>query len=566
MDTIRIALGQVNSTVGDLKGNSEKILFYVQSALEKEADIIIFPELALTGYPPEDLLLKPHFIDENIIYLRKITSWASNIIVVLGFADRDRKGIYNSAGVIHNKKIIYIYHKRQLPNYGVFDEKRYFKPGAGNVVLKTRDFNFGINICEDIWVSEDRFEKGLLSSIQFLINISASPYYFGKLKERRDVINSKAMRFKIPVVYCNLVGGQDELIFDGRSSVFGRDGNIILEGPAFKEELVMLDLKLRPKKPKNIKSISIDYKIKDKSAKIIVPKIQHIDKDEEIYSALVLGVSDYVKKNNFNKVALGLSGGIDSALVACIAVDALGRHNVLALSMPSRYSSSEAQQDAGQIARNLGIRFVKIPIDTIFDAYLHTLQVHFRGMKSDVSEENIQARIRGNILMAFSNKFGYLVLNTGNKSETSVGYCTLYGDMAGGFAVIKDVPKKLIYEIAAYKNKKDQKDIIPKSVFKRSPSAELRPNQKDEDTLPPYTILDRVINLYIDKNLSFNEIVKEVKDEDSVRRILDMVDVNEYKRRQAAPGIKITPRAFGRDRRMPITNKFKEVLYGTDDP
>jgi NAD+ synthase (glutamine-hydrolysing) len=565
MDTVRIALGQINSTVGDLKGNSEKILLYIDSALEKQADIIVFPELALTGYPPEDLLLKPHFIDENIIYLKKIISNTGNIIVVLGFAYKDREGVYNSAAIIHNKKLVYKYYKMHLPNYGVFDEKRYFKPGNSNVLLKPKDFSFSVNICEDIWVPEDALARNICRASQFLINISASPYHVGKMRERREILSSKAAQFKMPIVYCNLVGGQDELIFDGRSSIIEKDGKLSLETEAFKEDLTVFDLTLPRKTEKRVPSVSIPCRIKKKISEIKAPKRQRLDKHEEIYAALVLGVNDYVRKNGFQKVAFGLSGGIDSALVACIAVDALGKHNILALSMPSRYSSAETQHDAETLARNLGIRCVKIPIDGIFDAYLHALQPHFKGMNPDIAEENIQARIRGNILMAFSNKFGYLILNTGNKSETSIGYCTLYGDMAGGFAVIKDVPKKIIYELAEYKNKKEQRDIVPQSVFKRPPSAELRPGQKDEDTIPPYHILDRVIDLYVEQNLSFKNIVKEIKDENVVRRILHMIDMNEYKRRQAAPGIKITPRAFGRDRRMPITNKFKEALYGKND-
>ena len=425
-----------------------------------------------------------------------------------------------------------------LPNYGVFDEKRYFKPGSDNKLIKIKDLHFSVNICEDIWAESigQRAER-VFKKADFLVNISASPYHIDKTKERERVIGSKAKRFKIPIVYCNLIGGQDELVFDGRSALFWKDGKIIEEAKAFNEDLAVFDLDSAKEK-----------KIK--------PKVKPVSRDEEIYSALVLGVRDYAHKNNFKKAALGLSGGIDSALVACIAKDALGKDNVLGVSMPSGYSSKGTQNDAEKIAGNIGIKFLKVPISNIFSSYLDTLSPDFKGMAPDITEENIQARIRGNILMAFSNKFGYLVFNTGNKSETSAGYCTLYGDMAGGFSVIKDVPKKLVYELARYKNKKDKREIIPESVFRRAPTAELRPNQKDQDTLPPYGLLDRIIDLYVEKNKSFSDIVKRTGNKDIVKKVLKMIDSSEYKRRQAAPGVKITPMAFGKDRRMPITNKF----------
>ena len=531
MKNVKIAIGQINTTVGDLKGNKDKILSCVEAASGKGADLIAFPELSITGYPPEDLLLKPYFIKENIKCLEEIAGRIRGIIAVIGFVDEKNGAIYNSAAVIHDKKIVYTYHKMHLPNYGVFDEKRYFKPGTGNKSIKIKDIRFGVNICEDMWVKDEGLK---VKGAQFLVNISASPYHTGKIKEREKIIGDKAKKLRMPVVYCNLVGGQDELVFDGRSALFGKDGKIIAEAGAFREDLLIFDL------------------ASGKTSR----KIKPIPGDEEIYSALVLGVKDYLRKNNFVKAALGLSGGIDSALVACIAKDALGRGNVLGLSMPSRYSSQDTQKDSEIIAKNLGIKFKKAPIDNIFASYLDALGVHLKGMEPDITEENIQARIRGNILMAFSNKFGYLVLNTGNKSETSAGYCTLYGDMAGGFSVIKDVPKRLVYDLAGYVNKREGKDIIPKSVFRRAPTAELRPDQKDQDTLPPYDFLDMVIDLYVEKNKSFREIVKKSGHEDIVRKVLSMIDSSEYKRRQAPPGVKITPMAFGKDRRMPITNKF----------
>ncbi len=538
MKNIRAAIGQINTIVGDLKANSDKILSCIKEASAKGVDLIVFPELSITGYPPEDLLLKPRFIKENLKCLKKISQEAGDAVAVIGFVDEEKGDIYNSAAVICNKKIICVYHKMHLPNYGIFDEKRYFKPGLRNALVKTRDFSFGLNICEDIWARQSGIEEKVFSKAQFLVNISASPYHIGKFKERERIIGIKAKRFGIPIVYCNLVGGQDELVFDGRSALFGKDGLVIAEAKAFDEDLLIFDLGSA------------------RGQKKTHSKTKPISEHEEIYSALTLGLKDYVRKNNFNKVALGLSGGIDSALVACIAADALGRGNVLAISMPSRYSSAGTQKDAEIIAGNLGIKFHKISIDSIFSSYLNTLSMHFKGSKPSIAEENIQARIRGNILMAFSNKFGYLVLNTGNKSETSAGYCTLYGDMAGGFSVIKDAPKRLVYELAEYRNKREGKDIIPKSIFKRAPTAELRPNQKDQDTLPPYDFLDRVIDLYVEKNKGFEDIVKELGRRDVVKKTLNMIDRSEYKRRQAPPGIKITPMAFGKDRRMPITNKF----------
>ncbi|OGW71847.1 MAG: NAD+ synthase [Omnitrophica bacterium GWA2_41_15] len=536
---LKIAIGQINSIVGDLESNSNKILSCIKEAASKDIDLIVFPELSITGYPPEDLLLKPHFIKENIRYLNKISKEIGDLVAIVGFVDEKKGDIYNSAAVMRNKKITYIYHKIHLPNYGVFDEKRYFKPGADNKLIKIKDLFFSVNICEDIWADgRERMAERVLKKADFLVNVSASPYHIGKIEERKRIIGTKAKRFGIPIVYCNLVGGQDELVFDGRSALFGKDGSIIVEAKAFEEDLLIFDLGA------------------GKKAKRAMPRVNPVSREEEIYSALVLGAKDYALKNNFSKVALGLSGGIDSALVACIAKDGLGRGNVLALSMPSRYSSVETQKDASLIAGNLGIKFREIPINNIFSSYLDTLNLHFKGVGPNITEENIQARIRGNILMAFSNKFGYLVFNTGNKSETSAGYCTLYGDMAGGFSVIKDVPKRLVYELAEYRNKKEGKDIIPKSVLKRAPTAELRPNQKDQDTLPPYDFLDRVIGLYVEQNKGFSDIIKEVGHKDIVKKVLNMIDSSEYKRRQAPPGVKITPMAFGKDRRMPITNKF----------
>lgn len=557
MDTIRIAVCQINTTVGDLLGNTQKILFCFEEAKQNEADIIVFPELAVTGYPPEDLLFNPDFIKQNLKFITKIKSQSKGMIGIIGFVDSSKDAIYNSAAVVCNDRLVYAYHKINLPNYSVFDEKRYFKAGDKNVVLKAKGFSFAVNICEDIWVKESIKEQKILKNIDFLINISASPYYFGKTKEREHIISLKAKEYNIPIVYCNLIGGQDELVFDGRSAAFNNKGKREIEAKAFEEDIIFFDLKLEHKNTKaKAGSINIDYKIKTKIKQLECTQSKDLEGAEEIYSALVLGLRDYAEKNNFKKVSLGLSGGIDSALAVCIAVDAVGRENVLAVSMPSRYSSLETQADAETLAGNLGVRLVKIPIDNIFNSYLDAFLVHFKEMPQDITEENIQARIRGNLLMAFSNKFGYLVLTTGNKSETSVGYCTLYGDMAGGFSVIKDVSKRLVYELASYRNLREKKEIIPKSIIARAPTAELRPNQKDQDSLPPYELLDTIIDLYIEKNEPLGYIIKKVKDKELAKKVLNMIDLSEYKRRQAPIGVKITPLSFGKDRRMPITNKF----------
>ena len=566
MNTVRIALAQINTIVGDLVGNSEKILLCVQKAMEKEADLVVFPELSITGYPPEDLLLKPHFVKQNLKCLKHIARATKDIIAIVGFADADNGSIYNGAAILANGKVQHVYRKTQLPNYGVFDEKRYFKSGDKNVIIKTKGFSFTVNICEDIWANETNAMAKVISQAQFIVNISASPFYMGKVGERQKILIKKNKKYKNPILYCNLIGGQDELVFDGGSLVLDRAGKIIAKANAFEEDLLITDLNIGPrrniKKASGVEMVNVDYNIKCKRKAL--PKrssATEIGGIEEVFSALVLGVHDYVKKNNFRKVAFGLSGGIDSAVVACIAAEALGKANCLALSMPSRYSSKATQDDTEKICKNLGMRLAEVPIDDIFDAYNNTLANHFTGMRSDITEENVQARIRGNILMAFSNKFGYLMLNTGNKSETSVGYCTLYGDMAGGFSVIKDVPKNIVYELAKFINARAKKEVIPKSVIKRPPSAELRPDQKDQDTLPPYELVDKIIDLYIEKNNSLDEILKKVKDKGTVKMVLRMIDTNEYKRRQAPPGIKITPKSFGRDRRMPITNKFTEARY-----
>lgn len=558
MRKIRIALAQINPIVGDLKGNAKKILDFIKEAKRFKADVVTFPELCICGYPPEDLLLKERFIKDNLKTLEFITRNTSEIIAVIGFVDEDKEGnIYNSAAIIGDKRLKGVYHKIELPNYGVFDEKRYFKPGDKVPVFVLGGIIFGVNICEDIWrrdgVAKIQKDKGA----KIIINISSSPYHAGKVDLRKKVLIERTKETKAYICYNNLVGGQDELVFDGASFVLNPEGEEIARGKQFEEDLIVADLPVEGKNEFEGKDYIELGKLKDTKPPLKTQKPKRLAPLEEVYKALILGTRDYVRKNGFKKVVIGLSGGIDSSLTAVIACDALGKENVVGICMPSRYSSQETQKDAETLAKNLGIKFIKIPINEMFNAYLDSLKKEFQTLKPDVTEENIQARIRGNILMALSNKFGYLVLTTGNKSEVSCGYCTLYGDMAGGFNVLKDVFKTLVYKLANFRNEKEK--LIPESIFKRPPTAELRPDQKDQDTLPPYPILDGILKKYVEEDKSYEEIVLESKfDPQVIKKVIEMVDKNEYKRRQAPPGIKITPKAFGKDWRFPITNKYKE--------
>ena len=527
----KLAIAQINCTVGDLEGNCKKICEYIQKAKAQGADIVSFPELAITGYPPEDLLLKAKFIDDNLEALKKVARSANGIIAVVGFVDRVGPDIYNAAAVIYQGAIKGVYHKMILPNYGVFDEKRYFKPGVEANIFKVGDFVFGVNICEDIWHKDGPASKQASMGAKLIININSSPYYSGRIREREEVVCSRARDNKVLISYTNLVGGQDELVFDGQSMIVDDSGKVIARSEAFKEDLMVCD----PASPKN--------------------GTKPLEKIAEIYQALLLGLKDYVTKNGFSKVVIGLSGGVDSSLVAALAVDALGKENVIGVYMPSRYSSQQSEMDAKTLAANLGIKFVSMSMDPIFKLYLIALEAHFAGRGRDITEENLQARVRGSILMALSNKFGWMVLATGNKSEMSVGYATLYGDMVGGFAAIKDVYKTLVYKLSKYRN--SITNVIPQTVMTKEPSAELKPNQKDTDTLPPYNTLDQILKAYIEEDKALDEIIKAGFDKEIVKKVVDMVDRSEYKRRQAPPGIKITPKAFGRDRRMPITNKYK---------
>jgi NAD+ synthase (glutamine-hydrolysing) len=576
MRRLRLGLAQINTTVGDFNGNSQRIMQAVSEARVKGVNILAFPELAICGYPPEDLLLKPQFIAENIKSLHKVQEKTAGITVITGFIDFD-KDIYDSAAVLSNNTIAGIYHKIYLPNYGVFDENRYFARGKECPIFTINGVNVGISICEDIWYENGPVTAQALSGAEVIINISASPYNAGKDNFREKMLGIRAADNASIVAYVNLVGGQDELVFDGNSMVFDEKGICIARGKHCSEDMVVIDLDVEsvfrsrlhdPRWRKATEQIGTQWSI----SKIVISEspsaipnlpisvnlFEHLTPEAEIYDALVLGTRDYIRKNNFKKVVLGLSGGIDSSLVAAIAMDALGSTNVTGVAMPSRYSSPGSLSDAKLLAQNLGIEMLTIPIDSVFQPYLDLLTPQFQNKKSDVTEENIQARIRGNILMALSNKFGWLVLTTGNKSEYAVGYTTLYGDMAGGFAVIKDVFKTMVYMLAEYRNKKAGIDIIPNTVIKKEPSAELRPGQKDVDSLPPYEILDPVLSAYVEEDKSIEQIINMGFNEEMVRKVARRVDISEYKRRQSPPGIKITPRAFGRDRRLPITNWYKE--------
>ena len=575
MRTLRIALAQINPTVGDFKGNVSKILNYSKRAEKSGAHIVVFPELSITGYPPEDLLLKPKFIEDNLEALKMVQKKVRNIIAIVGFVDR-KDDIYNAAAVIYNGKLIDTYHKIYLPNYGVFDEVRYFQAGTRYPVYKIGDICFGVNICEDIWYPEGPARLQALAGAELIININASPYRIGKGRFRENMLSVRALDNIVVVAYINTIGGQDELVFDGGSFIIDQNGYVIARGRQFKEDLVVADLNLDAVKMRRLHAprrrqeviklekgsveeitISVQKHEKKAVANLFTKAHEVLEPLEEIYEALVLGTSDYVKKNGFKGVVVGQSGGVDSSLVSTIAVDALGKENVTGLFMPAPYTSKESREDAYALAYNLGIKIREVPIDSVFQSYLNALKKEFHGLLVDTTEENIQARIRGNILMAFSNKFKWLVLTTGNKSEMSVGYATLYGDMAGGFAVLKDVPKIMVYELCRWKNQKEGRVVIPERVLWKEPSAELKTNQKDTDVLPPYSMLDPILRAYIEDDKGFEEILSLGCDIESAKKVVRMVDTSEYKRRQAPPGIKITQRAFGRDRRFPITNKYR---------
>jgi len=532
---LRLALAQINTTVGDVSGNARKILATCARAREAGADLVVFPELAIPGYPPEDLLLRASFIDRNLAAWRHVAREVSGITAVVGFADRDGKGrVYNAAGIARDGRPVGVYRKIHLPNYGVFDEVRYFHRGAQPLVFPVSAARVGITVCEDIWVRGGPLVREAKEGATLILNISASPYHAGKWEERRGLVARHAKRHRVPVAYCNLVGGQDELVFDGGSMVVGPRGEVIARAGIFDEELLVCDLGDAP------------------GAGSLAPLPPP---EEEIFRALVAGTRDYVEKNRFPGAIVGLSGGVDSSLVAAVAVEALSPSRVLGVTMSSRYTSRESLEDAHLLASGLGIRCIDLSIDEAFRAFERTLSGPFSGRAPDTTEENLQARIRGTILMSLSNKFGDLVLTTGNKSEMSVGYATLYGDMAGGFAVIKDVFKTMVYRVCRWYNGCRGRDVIPGRVLTKPPSAELRADQKDSDSLPPYETLDPILRMYVEEDRSVADMVAAGHPEDVVRQVVSMVDGSEYKRRQAPPGVKITPRALGKDRRMPITNR-----------
>jgi NAD+ synthase (glutamine-hydrolysing) len=567
MRTLRLALCQINLVVGDIEGNLEKILSYIDKAVTKQAEIIVFPELAITGYNPEDLLFYPAFIKKAEEALNEIIKNVKDFIVIAGLPVK-KDDLYNSAAIIANQSLIDVYHKIYLPNYSVFDEMRYFKPGSRIPVYEYDGVFFAVNICEDIFHPSLPGLIQVANSAELIINISASPFYAGKYQKKTRMLTTRAYDMGVYVCYLNMVGGQDEIVFDGRSLIISPSGDIMAMGKAFEEDLIIADLdieevtKTRLREPKirweicfgDREIIKIPLKRKAKSKVVLSRKesAYEMTEEEEIFKALTTGLRDYVNKNGFKKVCLGLSGGIDSSFVALIAVEALGRDRVIGVFMPSRYTSKESRQDVYELVKNLGIELIEISIDELFEEYLKSLSDTFKDLPQDVTEENIQSRIRGNILMAVSNKFGWLVITTGNKSELSVGYATLYGDMAGGYAVIKDVYKTQVYRVARWASR----GRIPERVFKKPPSAELKPGQIDQDTLPPYEVLDRILYLHIEKCMGQQEIIEQGFDRDTVKKVLQMVKRAEFKRRQAPLGIKVSPVCLGKDWRFPITNRF----------
>ena len=572
MRRIRVGLAQINPTVGAIEANARLVLDWMERARAAGCDLVAFPELALTGYPPEDLLFKTAFIEANLRALADVARQSRGITAVVGYVDK-RDDIFNAAAVLHDGAQVGTYHKQYLPNYGVFDENRYFQSGTEAPVFVVGDTVLAANICEDIWYPTGPTTLQALAGAELVVTINASPYHAGKAQFREKMLATRAADDLVCLAFVNTVGGQDELVFDGQSFIFNEKGERIARGRAFEEDLVVADLdldeifrarlhdsrrrkeKLRAAEPTRISLPSLPLREKRKPS---AHEIQALEPVEEIYQALVLGTRDYVTKIGYKHVVIGLSGGIDSALVAAIAVDALGAANVTGVTMPSPFSSLGTRRDAARLAKNLGIDMLRVPITGVLKAYKRALAAAFKGVKEDVTEENLQARIRGNYLMALSNKFGWLVLNTGNKSEIAVGYTTLYGDMAGGFAVIKDCPKTLVYKLSEHANARARRELIPETVFTRPPSAELRPDQTDQDTLPPYTELDAILECYVEGDQGVADIVARGFDAQTVKRVIAMVDRNEYKRRQGAIGIKITPRAFGKDWRLPIVNKFRE--------
>ena len=587
MRPFRMAMVQMNPTVGDLDGNVRRIIGWLREAKKATPDLVAFPELAITGYPPEDLLLKPQFVADNRRALNEVIRACRDCVAVVGYVGQGpltglrqgaaavlpagRHELYNAAAVIAGRKLAMTYAKWYLPNYGVFDESRYFNPGSRLPLVTVKGTVVGVNICEDIWLPEGPTRGQANAGAEVIVNINASPFHVGKSRSREEMLATRARDNRVILTYTNTAGGQDELIFDGHSVVMDYTGEVIARAKGFEEDLLVVDLNVEAvararaaegrkagvsrKGASPIDRIVLKGGPTTRRARLVPSTEMLADPLDEVYRALTLGVRDYVTKNGFKQVVIGLSGGIDSALTAVIAVDALGADNVLGVFMPSPYTSRESRKDTQELAHRLGIELKTLPITPPFKSYLQTLKPAFAGTNVDTTEENLQARIRGNLLMALSNKFGHLVLTTGNKSEMSVGYATLYGDMAGGFAVIKDVPKTMVYELARRRNGVGS-EVIPKCILDRAPTAELRPHQKDEDSLPPYPVLDPILKAYVEDDRSVEEMVEMGFDRKTVLRVVGLVDRSEYKRRQAPVGIKITHRGLGKDRRMPITNKY----------
>ena len=578
---LRVTLHQINSTVGDLAGNERLIADGLRAARRVGAHVAVFPELCVTGYPPEDLLLKEHFLSDAAEALTRLAGVAPEIVAVVGCPERS-EDVYNAAAVLAGGRVAGAYRKVHLPNYGVFDERRYFRPGPGPAVIAVGPHRIGLTVCEDMWEPGPPATEEAMAGAGVILNLSASPYHAGKAAERERMIAQRARDSVVAVAFCNAVGGQDELVFDGASFVVDHTGAVLARAAAFEEELLVCDVdpraataaRLRDSRTRGLRLAAPV----DTLAEVVAAPGAHAsaatapiaaiggaglegDRAEEVYRALLLGLRDYVDKNGFHEVVLGLSGGVDSALVAVLAADALGAERVHVAVMPSPYSSADTQGDARELARRIGVQALELPISGAMDAYRDLLREAFAGRRADLTEENLQARIRGNLLMALSNKFGWLVLTTGNKSELAVGYSTLYGDSAGGFACIKDCPKTLVYRLVERRNARARAEgalePVPPSILERAPSAELRPDQRDEDSLPPYAVLDPILEGYVEQDLGREELIARGMRAADVDQVLRLVDLAEYKRRQAPPGIKITPRAFGRDRRMPITNRYR---------
>ena len=569
---IRTAMAQINTTVGDLEGNKKIILSSIDSARSAGAGILLFPELTITGYPPEDLLLHTGFLRDNIRVLKEVEAYTtgSDTMVVVGFVDFSLE-IYNAAAIIQNGEIKGVYRKMNLPNYSVFDERRYFTPGSRPLIIMSGSLKIGVNICEDIWVPAGPTNDQAIAGANLILNLSASPFTSTKNLTRMSLLQTRAMEYSCCMLYCNHVGGQDELVFDGRSTAIMPDGHRIV-ARSFEEDFLVIDIDTDQSTRYNLlegKRKGYCKKAEVEEINVIIPQRKHQEflpeetyrvssEEDDLIDSLVLGLRDYTKKNGFKKVVLGLSGGMDSSLVAALAVKALGKENVIGVMMPSRITSDESKKDAVELAKNLGIETFEIPIESVFDSINGLMRPVFSDRTHDVTEENFQARIRGIILMGLSNKFGWLVLATGNKSEMATGYATLYGDMAGGLAILKDLYKTQIYRIAKRINEQAGTEIIPRNVFLKAPTAELREGQKDQDSLPPYEILDGILRLYIEESFSLDEIVSKGFDRETVEYVLRLLQRSEYKRKQGAPGIKVSKRAFGKDWRMPITNKYRD--------